>query len=55
MGGIVMALYDWNRNGKKDAVDDFIEFNIMKSMSKGSSENNHFLLLVRLYILGMRI
>lgn len=36
-----MALYDWNRDGKKDAADDFIEFNIMKSMSKESSGNNY--------------
>ena len=27
-----MALYDWNKNGKKDFGDDFIEYNIYKDV-----------------------
>ena len=25
-----MAFYDWNKDGKKDVQDDFIEYNIYK-------------------------
>lgn len=25
-----MALFDWNHNGKKDFMDDYIEYNIYK-------------------------
>ena len=31
-----MAFYDWNKDGKKDVQDDFIEYNIYKK----STENN---------------
>ena len=24
-----MALYDWNQDGKKDFVDDYLEYNIV--------------------------
>ncbi len=32
-----MAFYDWDRNGKNDAVDDFIEYNVYKQ----STQNNN--------------
>ncbi len=32
-----MALYDWNRNGKKDVVDDYIEYQIYKECMKPNS------------------
>ncbi len=25
-----MALYDWDHNGKKDIIDDYLEYNIYK-------------------------
>ena len=33
-----MSFYDWNRDGKKDLQDDFIEYNIYKNYNK----NNNF-------------
>ena len=33
-----MALYDWNKDGKKDVQDDFIEYNIYKQ----STQNNNY-------------
>lgn len=50
-----MALYDWNKNGKKDFGDDYIEYNIYKdvmgkndeedrrSYTPGSSDPSNFL------------
>lgn len=35
-----MALYDWNKNGKKDAADDFIEYQIYKDCMKPDTGNN---------------
>lgn len=35
-----MAFYDWNRDGKKDAQDDFLEYNIYKESTKNTN-NNH--------------
>ena len=35
-----MALYDWNKNEKKDIVDDFIEYQIYKNCMKPSSGNS---------------
>lgn len=32
-----MAFYDWNKDGKKDVQDDFIEYNIYKQ----STQNNN--------------
>ena len=29
-----MAFYDWNRDGKKDFADDYIEYNIYKEGPK---------------------
>lgn len=37
-----MAFYDWNRDGKKDITDDFIEYNIYKqSMQNDNNGNNN--------------
>lgn len=33
-----MAFYDWNRDGKKDFIDDFIEYQIYKE----STGNNNY-------------
>lgn len=35
-----MALYDWNKNGKKDMVDDFIEYQIYKDCMKPGTGNS---------------
>lgn len=38
-----MAFYDWNKDGKKDVQDDFIEYNIYSESMKnnnGNSNNN---------------
>lgn len=35
-----MALYDWNKNGKKDMADDFIEYQIYKDCMKTSKGNS---------------
>lgn len=34
-----MALYDWNKNGKKDMADDFIEYQIYKECMKPGTVN----------------
>ena len=34
-----MAFYDWNKDGKKDVYDDFIEYNIYKQSVK--NDNNY--------------
>ena len=58
-----MAFYDWNNNGKKDLVDDYLEYNIYKECTKnigpsGSSGSSSSLLIVFiviciiLYIIG---
>ena len=31
-----MAFYDWNHDGKKDLVDDYLEYNIYKESMKNS-------------------
>lgn len=31
-----MAFYDWNRDGKRDFVDDYLEYNIYKESTKNS-------------------
>lgn len=36
-----MAFYDWDHNGKKDIVDDFIEFQIIKHSMDNHSNNKH--------------
>lgn len=36
-----MAFYDWNHDGKKDFTDDFIEYNIYKESTKGSSNSSY--------------
>ncbi|MCM1536456.1 MAG: hypothetical protein NC126_11090 [Clostridium sp.] len=32
-----MALHDWNHNGKKDVVDDYIEYQIYKETTKSNN------------------
>ncbi len=36
-----MARYDWNRDGKNDIRDDFIEYNMYKQSSEAQNTNNH--------------
>lgn len=36
-----MAFYDWNQDGKKDLIDDYIEYNIYKQ-STGKNSNNGY-------------
>lgn len=35
-----MALYDWNKNEKKDIADDFSEYQIYKNCMKSHTENS---------------
>lgn len=35
-----MALYDWNRDGKNDCVDNFIEYQVYKDCTSKSSSNS---------------
>ena len=37
---INMAIYDWNKDGKKDMVDDFIEYQIYKNSMKQNTGNS---------------
>lgn len=41
-GKVIMAFYDWNKDGKKDVQDDFIEYNIYKEYTQDDNSNNHF-------------
>ena len=34
-----MAFFDWNRDGKKDITDDFIEYNIYKQSTQNNNNN----------------
>lgn len=36
-----MAFYDWNKDGKKDVQDDFIEYNIYKQSTQNNTNNNY--------------
>lgn len=36
-----MAFYDWNKDGKKDAQDDFIEYNIYKQSAKNDNNSSN--------------
>lgn len=36
-----MAFYDWNKDGKKDVQDDFIEYNIYKQSTQNNNNNNY--------------
>lgn len=36
-----MAFYDWNKDGKKDVQNDFIEYNIYKQSTENNSNNNY--------------
>lgn len=35
-----MAIYDWNRNGKKDIQDDYLEYNIYKQSTQNNNNYN---------------
>ncbi len=35
-----MAFYDWNKDGKKDIQDDFIEYNIYKACTEDENDND---------------
>ena len=37
-----MAFYDWNRDGKKNFVDDYIEYNIYKESTKDNYNRNSY-------------
>ena len=37
-----MAFYDWNRDGKKDFADDYIEYNIYKECTKDKDNDDLF-------------
>lgn len=36
-----MAFFDWNKDGKKDVQDDFIEYNIYKQSTQNNSNNKY--------------
>lgn len=36
-----MAFYDWNHDGKKDFVDDYIEYNSYKSWKEQHEKSSH--------------
>ncbi len=36
-----MAYYDWNKDGKKDIQDDFIEYNIYKQSTQNNNNSNY--------------
>ena len=35
-----MAFYDWNKDGKKDIQDGFIEYNIYKQSTQSNNNNS---------------
>lgn len=35
-----MAFFDWNRNGKIDAQDMFLEYNIFKACTEDDDDND---------------
>ena len=37
-----MAFFDWNRNGKIDAQDMFLEYNIFKTCTEDENDNDDF-------------
>lgn len=36
-----MAFFDWNRNGKLDAQDMFLDYNIFKACTEDKAENEN--------------
>lgn len=52
-----MAVYDWNKNGKKDIQDDYLEYNIYKNSSSGGGGDNSgcgcMLFIAALFILSL--
>ena len=39
--GFGMAFYDWNHDGKKDMVDDFIEYQVYKDCMKPENRSSN--------------
>lgn len=37
-----MAFYDWNRNGKTDMQDMFLEYNIFKACTEDDDEEDEY-------------
>ena len=37
-----MAFYDWNKNGKKDIQDDWLEYNIYKKSIEKDDTNSSY-------------
>ena len=37
-----MSFYDWNHDGKKDFVDDYLEYNIYKESTENNSSGSGF-------------
>ena len=35
-----MAFFDWNKDGKKDFVDDYIEYNIYRESTKDDDSSD---------------
>ena len=40
-GGIIMAMYDWNHNGKNDPVDDYLEYQIYHNCKSDNDRPHH--------------
>ena len=38
---VFMAMYDWNRNGKNDMVDNYIEYQIYKDVTGQNDEPSY--------------
>lgn len=38
-----MAMYDWNRNGKKDMADNYIEYQLYKKVTDKSEKSSYTL------------
>lgn len=38
-----MAFYDWNHDGEKNLIDDYLEYNIYKESTKNSGSSGGFL------------
>lgn len=37
-----MALYDWNKDGKKDFQDDFVEYQIYRDCTNNKNESSSY-------------
>ena len=36
-----MAMHDWNKDGKKDGMDNFIEYQVFNNTRKNSTDTSH--------------